>query len=355
MAETRDVLSWASMTAMVNELKTPHRFIRDLLFSDNQPKATETLEIGILVGDRMVAPFVRRGAEAIEITPFQERFYNVTAPNIRIKRHLEASELLFVRRVGHVIHAEEGDIVDAASEHIARTSLRLVQVVDEAEEYLCAQAIRGVISYTVDGEETFTITFPRTASHAVTLTNFWDGGMSAIEFDFRTAMNLVATDTGLSVTDVILGSEATTSFLANAAVQALLDNRRIEAGGLNLNRGFEMSGALYLGVFRGIRVWSYSRATQVPSSAGLKTLAAFDLVRPKYAEFVVADVAAENVMYYGAIPDIKALQGRLFRGRRFSKSWEQEDPSVMWQLLHSRPLPVMRRPDSTVSMKVISG
>jgi hypothetical protein len=60
-------------------------------------------------------------------------------------------------------------------------------------------------------------------------------------------------------------------------------------------------------------------------------------------------------MYYGAIPDLKALQGRLFRGKRFSKSWEQEDPSVMWQLLHSRPLPVTRRPDSMVSMKVVSG
>lgn len=355
MAETRDVLSWASMTAMVNEVKTPNRFLRDLLFNDNDPRPTETLEIGILVGDRLVAPFVRRGAEAIEITPFQEKIYNVTAPNIRIKRHLEASELLFVRRVGHVIHAEEGDVLDAAQEHVARNSLRLAQVVDEAEEYLCAQAIRGAISYSVDGEEIFSITFPRSSSHAITLTNFWDGMAANVELDFRTAMQLVADDVGLSVTDVILGSEATNAFLADDGVKALLDNRRVEIGGLDLNQRVQQSGAIYLGVYRGLRVWSYTRATQVPSAAGLKSTASFDLVRPKYAEFVVADPAAENVMYYGAIPDMKALQGRLFRGRRFSKSWEQEDPSVMWQLLHSRPLPVMRRPDSTVSMKVVSG
>lgn len=355
MAETRDVLSWASMTAMVNELKTPHRFLRDLLFRDNDPRPTETLEIGILVGDRMVAPFVRRGAQAIEITGFQEKIYNVTAPNIRIKRHLEASELLFQRRVGHVIHADESDIMDAAQEHVARNSLRLSQVVDEAEEYLCAQAIRGAISYEVDGEEKFSITFPRSGSHAVTLTNFWDGMSADVELDFRTALNLVSVDTGLSVTDVILGAEATNAFIKDSKVQALLDNRRIDAGQMMLNRGVEQSGAIYLGVFRGVQVWSYTRATQVPSAAGLKSLSSFDLVRSKYAEFVVADPAAENVMYYGAIPDLKALQGRLFRGRRFSKSWEQEDPSVMWQLLHSRPLPVMRRPDSTVSMKVVSG
>lgn len=355
MADSRDVLSWASMTAVVNELKSPHRFLRDLLFSDQDPRPTETLEIGILIGDRVVAPFVRRGAEAIEVTPFQEKIYNVTAPNIRIKRHLEAGELLFNRRVGHVIHAEENDVLDAAQEHVARNSLRLAQVVDEAEEYLCAQAIRGAISYSVDGEEIFSITFPRSASHAVTLTNFWDGMAADVELDFRTALNLVAQDTGLSVTDVILGSEATNSFIKDAKVQALLDNRRIDAGQMMLNRGVEQSGAIFLGTFRGVQVWSYTRATQVPSAAGMKSLASFDLVRAKYAEFVVAAPAAENVLYYGAIPDLKALQGRLFRGRRFSKSWEQEDPSVMWQLLHSRPLPVMRRPDSTVSMKVISG
>lgn len=343
------------MTAMVNEVKTPHRFLRDLLFSDNDPRPTETIEIGVLIGDRVVAPFVRRGAEAIEITPFQEKIYNVTAPNIRIKRHLEASELLFQRRVGHVIFADAAEIMDAGAEHVARNSLRLVQVVDEAEEYLCAQAIRGAISYSVDGEEIFSITFPRTASHNVTLSNFWDGMAANVELDFRTAMQLVAQDTGLSVTDVILGAEATNAFLADAGVKALLDNRRIDIGALNLNQRVQQTGAIYLGVYRSVRVWSYTRATQVPSAAGMKSLASFDLVRSKYAEFVVADAAAENVMYYGAIPDLKALQGRLFQGRRFSKSWEQEDPSVMWQLLHSRPLPCTRRPDSMVSMKVVSG
>lgn len=355
MADSRDVLSWASLTATVNELKTPNRFLRNMLFSNEDPRPTETLEIGVLLGDRMVAPFVRRGAEAIEITPFQEKIYNVTAPNIRIKRHLEASELLFVRRVGHVIHAEESDVVDAAQEHVARNSLRLAQVVDEAEEYLCAQAIRGAISYSVDGEEIFSITFPRSASHNVTLSNFWDGMSANVELDFRTALQLVADDTGLSVTDVILGSEATNAFLADSKVLAQLDNRRVDAGSLMLNRGVEQSGAIFLGVYRGLNVWSYTRSTQVPATAGLKSFSSFPLVRSKYAEFVTAAPAAENVMYYGAIPDLKALQGRLFRGRRFSKSWEQEDPSVMWQLLHSRPLPVTRRPDSMVSMKVVSG
>jgi hypothetical protein len=356
MADTTEVLGWASMTAMVNEVKTPHKFIRELLFSQEDARPTETMEIGILVGDRVVAPFVRRGAQAIEVTPFQEKMYPVNFPNIRIKRHLEASELLFNRRVGHVIFVDEAEVLDAAQEHVARNSLRLVQMVEEAEEYLCAQALRGSISYEVDGEEAFSVTFPRDTDHNVTLMNFWNGMSADIQGDFRPAAGLVNDATGLNVTHVILGDEATDAFLGDAGVQALLDNRRITAGGLDLTQRFNQSGALYLGTFiGGIQVWSYTRATQVPSEQGLAATTSFDLVRSKYAEFVVADPAAENVMYYGAISDLKAIQGRLFRGKRFSKSWEQEDPSVMWQLLHSRPLPVMRRPDSTVSMKVVSG
>lgn len=355
MADSRDVLKWTSLTAMVNELKVPNRFIKGLLFSDEQPKPTEVVEIGVLVGDRMVAPFVRRGAEAIEITPFQEKFYNVSMPNIRIKRRLEASELLFDRHVGHVIFAQESDVMSGANEHIARNSLRLVQTMDEAEEYLCAQALRGSITYTVNGEEAFSVTYPRSASHAVTLSNFWDGMSADVELDFRTALQLVADDAGLSVTHAIMGAEATNSFLKDSRVLAQLDNRRVTAGGLDLNRGVEQSGAIYLGVYRGVSCWSYTRKTQVPSAAGLKTLTSFDLIRPKYVEFVTADPAAENVMYYGAISDIDALEGRAIQAKRFSKSWKQPDPSVMWQLAHTRPLPVLRRPDSTVSMKVISG
>lgn len=354
MVSTQELLRWTSLTAVVNELKTPSRFLKSLLFSAEETKATEILEIGILVGDRLVAPFVKRDAEAVEIQGFTEKIYNVEAPNIRIKIALSPKELLFERHVGHVIFAEAGDVMSAAEQHIARKSLRLVQTVDEAEEYLCAQAIRGSIAYSVDGEDAFTITYPRSSSHAITLSAFWDQAGSTPEVDFRTALDLVSEDVGLNVTHVILGSEATDAFLANEQVQALLDNRRIEAGGMDLEAKLQ-NGARRLGRFRGVEVWSYTRATTVPAEPGGAAAASFDLIRAKYAEFVTADPAAENVMYYGAISDLDAMEQGMIQAKRFSKSWKQPDPSKMWQLLQSRPLPVMRRPDSTVSMKVVSG
>ncbi|CAK9074174.1 Uncharacterized protein (Fragment), partial [Durusdinium trenchii] len=353
MANTRDLLSWASLTATVNEIKSPNQFLRRLIFSNTDPRPTETIEIGVLVGDRQVAPFVKRNAQAIEITPFQEKFYNVTAPHIRVKRHLDAAELLFERRVGHTIFVEGGDVMDAAEEHIARTSQRLNDVVTEAEEYLCSQALQGAISYEVDEEEAFQITFPRSASHTVDLGmgNYWDEAGGKPSADVLTAKQLVADDVGLGLTHGILGSEATTAFMQNAEISgsaALLDIRRLNAGDVTFQEQFNEDGAIFLGRYGGIDFWSYTRKTSVN---GVST----DLIRAKYCEFVTVSPAAENVLYYGAIPDIRALEGRLFQGRRFSKSWQQEDPSVWWQLVASRPLPVPRRPDSMVSMKVVSG
>ncbi len=94
----------------------------------------------------------------------------------------------------------------------------------------------------------------------------------------------------------------------------------------------------------GSRVWEYSRTVDVD---GVPT----SLVDPKKAIFFHNGPAAQNVLYYGAIADMKTIGGR-FMSKRFSKSWETDDPSVLWALLASRPLPISRRPGSVVDMIV---
>jgi len=348
MAETKDITGWAALTSLVNELKSPNQFIRRLVFSNEDLVAAETFEVPILIGDRVVSPFARRTGEAIEITPYTEKRLNVTTSHVRVKRHLNPAELILDRQIGGAIFVDEGDVLDGAEREISRTSQRLNDVVTEAEEYLCAQALRGSITYEVDEEEAFEVVFPRSSSHDVTLTDFWDLASGNPSDDFLTAKQLVSDDVGLGLTHVLLGSEATTAFLNSDGVRALLDTQNISAGQVTFNEQFNADGSIFLGNFSGLAVWSYSRKTTV---AG----ASYDLVRPKYAEFVSVLPEAENTMYFGPISDITALEGRAIRRRRFSKSWVQEDPSVWWQLVTSRPLPVPRRPDSMVSMKVVSG
>lgn len=349
MAQTIECLQWASLTQAINEIKSPNQFIKKLLFGDHQPQATENIEFGVFTGDREVAPFVERDGEAIPVSGYGEVFQTVSPPNIRIKRPVKPSTLLFNRHPGEVIFIESQDqLVSAAERHVARDVKRLADLITNAEEYLCALALRGVISYTAADEANFTITLPKPSGNNVTLSLFWDGGSEDPAADFATAKKLISDEVGLQPTDCIMGSEAMDAFMASDAVKAILDQRNIQAGQLSLEEQFRDDGAIYLGRFCGVKCWGYPRTVKV---AGVAT----DLIRAKYVEFVCATAAAENVLYYGAIPDLDAFEGRLFVAERFSKSWMQQDPSVMQMLAHSRPLPIPRRPGSMVSMKVVSG
>lgn len=348
MAQTIECLTWSSLTRAINEIKSPNQFLKSLVFGNHEPQATEHIEMSMFTGDREIAPFIERDGEAIPVTGYGEVFQTVQPPNIRIKRQVKPSELLFNRRPGTVIFASGDEIVSAAEAHVARDVKRLADLVTNAEEYLCALAIRGVISYVAADESNFTITIPKPAGNTVTLTIFWDDVSNQPSVDFALAKLIASDEVGLGVTDCVMGSEAQAAFQASDEVKGLLDNRNISAGALTLMEQYRDDGAIFLGVFCGIRCWGYPRTVKV---GGVSTA----LIRAKYAEFLCVTPAAENTLYYGAIPDLEAFEGRQFQGERFSKSWTIPDPSSMQMLVHSRPLPIPRRPGSMVSMKVVSG
>lgn len=349
MAQLPEILEWYSLVPMVNEMKSPRTFLRDMFFSDIQTLSTENIVFSILEGDRSVAPFVKRDGEAIMAGGYDEKEYTVGAPNIRVKRPLEASDLIFRRHAGDVVFADGSDVEAAAEREIARQLSRLNDLVDNAEEYLCSLAIQGTISYTSADEANFTITYPKPAGNTITLTNFWDGASATPMQDIRDAKFQMSDEVSLNPTDCVLGSEATDSFLAADEVRALLDTKNVNAGSLNLSADVDAMGAMFLGVFGGIRFWSY------PSQVNVPGLGATDLIRPKFAEFLHRGPASEMKLYYAAISDLDALDAGLLATRRFAKSWRQNDPSVHQILLTARPLPVLRRPGAVVSMKVVSG
>ena len=344
-------LKWQTMTAAVNEIKSPNRFLNRLLFGAKRPVSTEDIEIDVLTKAREIAPFIRKNGEGIMVEGHGQIFQNVQAPNIRIKRPFTPSELLFGRTPGTIIFIEPGQQINAVQAHINRDLQVMADLITNAQEFLASQAIQGVISFSVADQEVFTITFPKPAGNNITLTTFWDNADPTLpepEINFLTAKRVISDEVGLAPTDCILGLEASESFLRLAKKQELLDRRNISAGMVEFTSGFDQDGVIFLGNFSGIRVWEYSRTA---SLSGVAT----SMIRPKFAEFVTASPAAELVEYFGAIPDIDAFQGRLFQAQRFSKSWTVPDPSAQMSLLHSRPLPVPRRPGANVSMKVVSG
>lgn len=345
-ADTNTVLHHATLTAAVREIKPPASFLFDLLFSARQAVSTEQIEIGVWHGERQMAPFVRKNGEALLVGGPDQKIHVVEPTNIRIKRPLVPSKIVFDRKPGSAIFGEDAQ-ASSIAQTIAEEQRALVDQVTNREEWLAAQALRMQVTYSVSDQENFQITFPRAAGHTTTATRDWDDGdpsLPNIEQDFENAMKLVSEETGVGVTHCVLGAQAATWFKHVLKNQKLLDMLHVNAGMLDLARPWLAQGARYLGDFCGVQVWTYPRR-----------LDGKNLIREKYAEFVSVTPAAQNVCYYGAVADDDGSGAMLHVGARFSKSWVEQDPSQRVLLLASRPLCVPRRPNSTVSMKVVSG
>lgn len=352
---TVNALKWVSLTAAINAIKSPNRFLQKLLFSNHQTLPTEDIELSTITGGRDIAPFVRKNGEAILVSGTGKTFLNVAGPNIRIKQAFEPSTLLYARQPGTNILVGNGETIPAINAAIARDLQYLSDMITNATEYLCAQALTGAISYVVEDQEVITITIPRAAGNTIVLTTFWNDATPANTRplkNIQTVKEVMSEAEGLAPTDAICGSEAAAALLELHEVGAIklltFDPTAAGAGNLTFSSQFSEDGVIYLGTLGAVRFWQYSR------TANLNGVAT-PMIRPKYVEFVNIGGASERVLYFAAIPDIKALRQGKIQAERFSKSWEEEDPSRLIGLGHSRPLPWPRKPNATVSVKVVSG
>ena len=349
-------LKMQTMTAVVEDIKSPNTFLTRFLYSRRRPVETETIRIDTRSRGRIIAPFVRVNGEGIMVPGREASGYSVTAPNIRIKRPFTPSELLYNRQPGGVFfNPAAGAVGSAVQRHIAEDLQDMTDMIANAEEYLVSRTLQGSVAYEVDDQEVFEIDYPRASANNITLSTFWDDNDPTEPRplqDIYRAKEVVNDDGSPALTDAILGKEATAALMELAEtgnVPSIKTDSGVRAGSLTLAENFRDDGVMFLGELGLIRLWSYTRQADFVDGTTV------DLIRPKYAEFVSASAAADRVMYYGAIPDMDALRGRRYVGRRFAKSWSVPDPSGYMGLVHSRPLPVPRRPNASVSMKVVSG
>jgi hypothetical protein len=357
MPSSADILSPVSLTAAVNEVRSPLSFLKNSFYSAEETKPTVDIELSVLRDERSMAPFVKRDGAGIMVSGDSEEFKIVRPAHIRIKRPMTPSDLLDKRRAGFGIHMGASDMNAQMRAYLAREMSGMLRKIQNSEEWLCAQALRGSISYESEEHVSFEVDFGRSADLTVTLSgaDLWTASTANIKGDFLSASELVNDASEGIVTDVVLGREARDAFLSNAGVLSLLDVNPafIRNGQLDLTQTIRDDGALMLGVYaHSVRVWSYGRKVVLPDELGGATE---DLIRPKFAEFIWRSPEAERVVYYGGIRDMKAIgAGKVLEAKRFSKSWEVEDPSARMLLIESNPLPCNRRPDTSVSMQVVA-
>lgn len=353
MPTAPDVLHYLTLTNAIDERKSPNSFLKNMFFSRNEPVATRLIELSYMRRGRQIAPFVERNGAAIMVTGRQEEFVYVQPPHIRIKRPMTPSDVLTKRRPGTgIIFPRATDIATQMRNYIANEQEMMLDDCTNSEEWLCAMALTGVISYVAQDESAFTITMPRAAANTVVLTgaDLWTAPTTSSPRENLAQAAQIGNDaTGLNFTDAIMGSAAADAFLSHPELLTLLTGgaSRMTTGTIDLTAQFLESGALFMGQYtNGMRLWRYGRQVNVN---GVAT----SLIRPEYVEFIARTPAAEFVTYYGAIEDFKAMGSSMMQAQRFSKSWEEDDPSARMILVETNPLPVMRRPDASMSMKVV--
>lgn len=358
-------LETVQLTRIIDKVRRPARFLTDTFFGQGTVLGTQTIQIGRRSRGRKTAPFVPPGNTALVVGGRERSEERITAPNIRIKTPINPSDLAYANQLnGNPFNVTDSGLNAQLSQHVGEVQLDLDAEIANAIEWMASKALfEGIITYIEVGKDAFTIDYQRPAGNtfALPLVDRWDGPTAFPEAQFSDAYQLVSDEEGVALTDCILGSEAAAAFLQNEGVQRRLDGRGFENGSLTTTSPFVEDGSVrFLGTMGPqIRVWTLVRSLEVQ---GVDT----PLVDPKFAYFLSRNSSADQELYYAPIADdfdayrasraSRAL--RLSDGgiavRRFSKAWQSVDPTSLWVLMQSRPLPVVHRPAATVCMQVVS-
>lgn len=344
---TSQWLNYATLSTVQSNIRGAQTFLRDLFFRiPSENLDTESVELSYLEGHEEMAPFVEVNSEAIAVPGNENKFANVSCPNIRIKRPMEAYTAFTKRKPGTPIFPGRRQAARNRRNAIAEDQQTMARMIERREEWMVSRMLTGVdtsyivLEYQIAEKGNFRVRIPRPANHVIASGANWATPTTPIGDDFFTVKETMA-KSRMTPTHVVLGSTAARNFMMNEKVQKELDTSNVNAGNLELQTQFQDSGAIYLGRYRGIQVWSYI-AEYIDDATGSST----PHIPATLAIFLNATRSNAAKFFYGAIPDHDAFESGNFIGKRFSKATKTFDPSVYWQLVHTRPMPNIRRPES---------
>jgi hypothetical protein len=328
------------LTGVINLRPVRHALFASL-FRPQTPKPVENFELQTSLRGAVSLPSITNhapgtllGGETLNVT-------TVKAPRFRPKRVFQAADMLKTQK-GHTPYDPSVNPVERA---IAEDMDAHRTDIDRMVEIMCAQAaVEGTIDLydVLEGTavKTYSVDFKRPASHNVVLSGdaLWTSSASSLITCVENAGSLIQEDTGgLAPTDLILGRDCLIPFLRHQDVKDNLDNRRIEIGQIA-----PRVLAKFKGTWNGLSIW-YDASTYVDMTGESRYY-----LNPRCALLLARD--AESVIEYGLPVDIKCSGPTAI----FAKSFEQEDPSGVFTIAESRPLPITRHVGWTVKIQALA-
>ncbi len=332
-------IAWRVLTRAVEQLKTPPRMLQDLIFKERNTNEADTIDVDITVGGRKLAPFVTdvEGGKVVSGSTRSER--SVKTPRIRLKDPLTAKKLRGERGVGQPFYAKGPKSVEEAEQaKIMKSMKELKDKVLTTLEWMCAQALTGKIIVEQDNVA-FEVDYQMPADHKVTLVgeSKWTGTEADPLNDMQAWNDMIVDKLGRGATIMICGTEAAKALRKKVPKDEWMDKtKHVQVGGLV----WEMSSN-YMGNLGGIDIYRYGSSFDDASGAPQQLIAA-DKV------YMVATDARISIEF-GNILDLDAN----VVGELFAKNWKEKDPSVLWNLVESRPLPVLWEPEAVVEADVL--
>ena len=327
------------LTGVINLRPVKHDLFTHF-FRPLDPKPVDVLELQTSLRGASLLPTITNHAAGTMRKGETLSVDYVRAPRFRPKRAFRAADLLKTQK-GHTPYDPRINPVERA---VAEDMDAHRDDIDFMIEVMCAQAaVDGRIDLydVIEGQvvKTYTVDFKRPEAHNVVLAGdaLWSNEAADLvgKMDEYDLMIQEATS-GFSATDLILGRNAWTVFRRHPDVRESLDNRRIEIGQLSPKVGAKLKGW-----WNGLNIWTHN-ATYKDLEGNTRYY-----LEPDYALLLARD--AESVIEFAQPVDIKC-EGP---ARIFAKQFEQDDPSGIFTIAESRPLPMTRHCGWSVKIKVV--
>ncbi|NCC41459.1 MAG: major capsid protein [Gammaproteobacteria bacterium] len=207
-------------------------------------------------------------------------------------------------------------------------------------EWMAAAALRtGKVIVAGEDYPTTEVDFRRTSALTKTISVANDK-WSATTSNPPDAIEEWDTELEAPSTDIIMNRVAWKHFRKHAAVQALLDTRRGSESTIETAPG---NGEVvqYKGMLGAKAVWVYT-GTYTDDTGTTKEYL-------ESGEIILASAALEGIRAFGAILDPAAGYQAL---EMFPKNWISEDPAAEFVMTQSAPLPIPKRPNASMCVKV---
>ncbi|TEB13370.1 major capsid protein [Pelotomaculum propionicicum] len=341
------------MLQAINKMLPAQTFLRNTFFPNPITFVTEKVDVDFKKGKRRMAPFVARTKGGIVVDRQGFRTDTYTTPYIAPQRVLTKNDIT-ARMLGEDVYSTRTP-EQRAQELLATDLLELDEMIVRREEWFCAQilltgavAIKGWVDH-VGGNEFVEdkIDFNFTNHETLVGADAWNLGTSNKYGDLQRIRRAILLASGVSPDIAVMANNVAELFLADPAIQKLMDVRNMTVGVINIKPKIQgMDGLTYIGTLTGLGIELYVYDEWFLDDDNLT----YPMIPDDY---LIMGRTGMGSRLYGAVTQIeKDDEFHTYEGTRIPKVWADRNDDKKMIRVASRPLPKPEDVDSWYTLKV---